>query len=95
MNLPLAARSCQLLLHWSSGPPAPFGPQAVVDPDAVAAEQVAQDEPDGAGAAADRAVRDQLVRTVRVDGGEDAAQGGDVTERAPLVVQAVDGLVDR
>src|SRR5215472_14717442 len=83
------------LLHRSFGHPAPFGPRAVVDPDAVAAEQVGQDEPGGAGTAADRAVRDQFVHAVRVDGGEDAAQGGAVQERAPLVVQAVDGLVHR
>src|SRR5947209_17771133 len=81
--------------HQSPGHPAPFGPGAVVDPDAVPAEQVGQDEPGGAGTAADRAVRDQLGPAVEVDGGEDGAQGGRVPERPPLVVQAVDGLVDR
>ena len=61
----------------------------------IAAEQVGEDEPGGAGAPADRAVRDQLILAVEVDGGEDAAQVSEGPERPALVVQTVDGLVDR
>jgi hypothetical protein len=61
----------------------------------IAAEQVGKDKPGGAGTPADRAVRDQLILAVEIDGGEDAAQVGDGPERSALVVQAVDGLMDR
>src|SRR5690242_1483469 len=92
---PAEGDSAGRLLHRGPGHFAPLGPRPVVHADAVAPEQMGQDEPRGAGAAADRAVGDQPVIAVEVDGGEAAAQVGGAPERPALVVEAVDGLVDR
>src|SRR5262249_60505952 len=61
----------------------------------AAPDVMGQGDPRGAGAAADRAVGDQPAVAVEVGGGEDAADVFGAAERPALVVEAVDGLVDR
>src|SRR6266568_6145109 len=74
---------------------APFGPGAVVDAHALAAQQVREYEPGGGRASADGAVRDQFVAAVQHGRGEHVAQFGHGAERPVGPVQVLDGLVDR
>ena len=60
----------------------------------IVSEPVREGKPGGAGAPADRAASDQPARIARAGFGEDSAQPGGGPKDAPVVVQAVDGLVD-
>jgi hypothetical protein len=73
----------------------PFGPRAVVDPHAVASEQLGEHVPRRGGAAADRAIGDQLAAGIEIDRLQDLAECDRAAKRAPLVVEAVEWLMNR